>query len=132
MVLWTSQVVSTVGTRVSGIAYPLLVLAITRSPALAGIVAFAQTVPFLVLYLPAGALVDRWNRQRIMLACEVGRAIALGSVALTTALGSVSVPQLVIVAFAEGAMFVFFDLCEGAVLPRLVPGEQLSAAIAQN
>jgi hypothetical protein len=132
MVLWTSQVASTVGTRVSGIAYPLLVLAITGSPALAGIVAFAQTVPFLILYLPAGALVDRWDRRRIMVVCEVGRAIALGSVAVTTALGSVSVPQLVIVALAEGTMFVFFDLCEGAVLPRLVPGEQLPAAIAQN
>ena len=132
MVLWTSQVVSTVGTRVSGIAYPLLVLAITRSPALAGIVAFAQTLPFLVLYLPAGAFVDHWNRRRIMLTCEVGRGLALGSVAATTAAGIVSVPQLVIVAFVEGSLFVFFDLCEGAVLPRLVPAEQLSSAIAQN
>jgi MFS family permease len=132
MVLWTSQVVSTVGTRVSSIAYPLLVLAITRSPAQAGIVAFAQTLPFLVLFLPAGALVDRWDRRRIMLVCEVGRAIALGSVALTVLLGVVTIPQLVVVAFVEGALFVFFDLSEGAALPRLVASEQLPAAMAQN
>jgi MFS family permease len=132
MVLWTSQVVSTVGTRVSSIAYPLLVLAITASPAQAGIVGFAQTLPYLVLFLPAGALVDRWDRRRIMLVCEVARAVALGSVAATTILGGVSVPQLVIVALVEGSCFVFFDLCEGAALPRLVPAEQLPAAIAQN
>jgi MFS family permease len=132
MVLWTSQVVSTVGTRVSGIAYPLLVLAITGSPALAGIVGFAQTLPFLVLFLPAGALVDRWDRRRIMLACEVIRAAALGSVAVTAVAGLVSVGQLVVVALIEGGCFVFFDLCEGAALPRLVPQEQLPAAMAQN
>jgi MFS family permease len=132
MVLWASQVVSTVGTRVSGIAYPLLVLAITGSPAQAGIVGFAQTLPFLVLFLPAGALVDRWDRRRIMLACEIGRAVALGSVAVTTLAGAVSVPQLIIVALIEGSCFVFFDLCEGAALPRLVPAAQLPAAMAQN
>jgi MFS family permease len=132
MVLWASQVVSTIGTRVSGIAYPLLVLAITGSPAQAGIVGFAQTLPFLVLFLPAGALVDRWDRRRIMLACEVARAAALGSVAVTTVAGVISVPQLVIVALIEGGCFVFFDLCEGAALPRLVPAEQLPAAMAQN
>jgi predicted MFS family arabinose efflux permease len=132
MVLWTSQVVSTVGTRISGIAYPLLVLAITGSPAQAGIVAFAQTLPFLVLFLPAGALVDRWDRRRVMLACEAGRAIALGSVGLTTLLGTVTVMQLVVVAIVEGSLFVFFDLCEGAALPRIVAAEQLPAAMAQN
>ena len=132
MVLWTSQVVSTVGTRVSGIAYPLLVLAITGSPAQAGIVGFAQTLPFLVLFLPAGALVDRWDRRRIMLACEILRAGALGTVAITAAAGVVSVPQLVLVALIEGGCFVFFDLCEGAALPRLVAAEQLPTAMAQN
>lgn len=132
MVLWTSQVVSTVGTRVSSIAYPLLVLAITRSPAQAGLVTFAQTLPFLVLFLPAGAFVDRWDRRRIMVVCEAGRAIALGSVAVTATLGLVTIAQLVIVAFIEGSLFVFFDLSEGAALPRLVASEQLPAAMAQN
>jgi MFS family permease len=132
MILWTSQVVSTVGTRVSGIADPLLVLAITGSPTQAGVVAFAQTLPFLVFFLPAGALVDRWDRRRVMLSCEIGRGLALGSVAVATALGLVTVPQLIVVAFIEGSLFVFFDLCEGAAIPRLVHETQLSAAIAQN
>src|SRR5439155_1400637 len=132
MILWTSQVLSTVGTRVSGIAYPLLVLALTQSPTQAGIVAFAQTLPFLLLFLPAGALVDRWDRRLVMLICEAGRGLALGSVAVAALLGSVTVAQLVIVAFVEGSLFVFFDLSEGAALPRLVHENQLPSAIAQN
>jgi MFS family permease len=132
MVLWSSQVVSTVGTRVTSIAFPLLVLAETHSPAKAGIVGFAQTLPFLLLYLPAGAFIDRWDRKRLMLAGDAGRAVALGSIAITVALGWLSMAQVVVVALVEGSLFVLFDLGEGAALPQLVTGEQLPTAIAQN
>jgi MFS family permease len=132
MILWTSQVLSTVGTRVSSIAYPLLVLAVTGSPAQAGLVVFAQTLPYLLVSLPAGALVDRWDRRRLMIICEVGRALALGSVAAALAFGRASVAQLVVVAFVEGTLFVLFDLAEGAALPHLVATEQLPTAQAQN
>jgi MFS family permease len=63
MLLWTGQVVSTVGMRASALAYPLLVLVVTHSPLKAGLAGSAQSVPFLLLYLPAGALVDRWDRK---------------------------------------------------------------------
>jgi MFS family permease len=133
--LWASQIVSTVGTRVTSVAYPLLVLLLTGSPALAGVVGFAQTLPFLLLYLPGGAWVDRWDRRRTMVACELGRVVALGSVAVTAVLGGVhaiSVAQLAAVAFVEGSLFVLFDLAEGAALPRLVPPAQVPTAVAWN
>jgi len=133
--LWTSQVASTVGTRVTAVAYPLLVLLLTSSPALAGVVAFAQTLPFLLLYLPGGAWIDRWDRRRTMIACELGRTVALGSVAVVAVVGGVSavtVAQLVVVAFVEGALFVLFDLAEGAALPHIVAAEQVPAAVAYN
>jgi MFS family permease len=133
--LWSSQVVSTVGTRVTSVAYPLLVLLLTGSPALAGVVGFFQTLPFLLLYLPGGAWVDRWDRRRTMVCCELGRALALGSVAVTAVLGGVhaiSVPQLAAVAFVEGSLFVLFDLAEGAALPRLVTPDQVPTAVAWN
>ncbi|HUC59882.1 MAG TPA: MFS transporter, partial [Streptosporangiaceae bacterium] len=85
LLLWTGQVVSTVGMRVSALAYPLLVLYLTGSPLLAGLVASAQTVPFLLLYLPAGVLVDRWNRKRVMLTADGSRAVLLGSIVLALA-----------------------------------------------
>jgi MFS family permease len=133
--LWSSQVVSTVGTRVTSVAYPLLVLLLTGSPALAGVVGFAQTLPFLLLYLPGGAWVDRWDRRRTMVVCEVGRMVALGSIAVTAVVGgihAVTIAQLVAVAFVEGSLFVLFDLAEGAALPRLVPAGQLPTAVAWN
>jgi MFS family permease len=133
--LWASQVVSTIGTRVTSVAYPLLVLLLTGSPTLAGVVGFAQTLPFLLLYLPGGAWVDRWDRRRTMVVCELGRVVALGSVALTAVLGGVhaiTVGQLAAVAFVEGSLFVLFDLAEGAALPRLVPPAQVPTAVAWN
>ena len=133
--LWSSQVISTVGTRVTSVAYPLLVLLLTGSPALAGVVGFAQTLPFLLLYLPGGAWVDRWDRRRTMVVCEIGRTVALGSIAVTAVIGgvhAVTIAQLVAVAFVEGSLFVLFDLSEGAALPRLVPAGQLPTAVAWN
>lgn len=132
MVLWSSQVVSTVGIRVTSIAFPLLVLAETHSPAKAGVVGFAQTLPFLLLYLPAGAFIDRWDRKRTMILCDAGRAVALGSIAITIALGWLSMAQVIVAALIEGSLFVLFDLAEGAVLPQLVSEEQLPTALAQN
>jgi MFS family permease len=114
------------------VAFPLLVLALTHSPAKAGIVGFAQTLPYMLLYLPAGALVDRWDRKRIMLYADAGRALALGSLALTLAFDVATYAQIVAVAFVEGSLFVFFSLAESAALPQVVPREQLSAAVAQN
>jgi MFS family permease len=133
--LWSSQVISTVGTRVTSVAYPLLVLLLTGSPALAGVVGFAQTLPFLLLYLPGGAWVDRWDRRRTMVACEIGRTLGLGSIAVTAVIGgvhAVTIAQLAAVAFVEGSLFVLFDLSEGAALPRLVPSGQLPTAVAWN
>src|SRR6476646_11840674 len=60
ILLWSGQVVSTLGSEVSGLAFPRLVLSLTGSPAQAGIVGFARGLPYLLVYLPAGALVDRW------------------------------------------------------------------------
>jgi MFS family permease len=132
LLLWTGQVVSTVGTRISSLAYPLLVLALTHSPAKAGLVGFAQTLPFLLWHLPAGALVDRWDRKRTMLVADAGRAAALGSIALALALDRLTLGQLLAAGFVEGTLLVFFQLAESAALPHIVTTGQLPTAIAQN
>lgn len=132
MLLWSGQVVSTLGTRISGLAYPLLVLAVTGSPAQAGLVGFAQGLPFLVWFLPAGALVDRWPRKRVMLLADLVRAAALATVAAAVLADRVTVAHLLVVAFVEGSAYVFFMLAEGAALPHVVPRSQLPTAVAQN
>src|SRR5690349_18699032 len=80
MLLWSGQLVSSVGSRVSLLAFPLLVLAITHSPAQAGLIAALRGIPYALFVLPAGALIDRWDRKRVMILCDSGRALALGSI----------------------------------------------------
>jgi MFS family permease len=132
ILLWSGQLVSTVGSEVSALAFPLLVLALTHSPAKAGIVGFAQTLPNLFLYLPAGALVDRLDRKRIMLVSDAVRAVALGSIPVALAADKLTFAHIIAVAFIEGSMSVFFRVAESAALPQVVPKEQLPDAIAQN
>jgi predicted MFS family arabinose efflux permease len=131
-ILWTGQVVSTIGSRVSNLAFPLLVLATTHAPAKAGIAGFANALPNLFLYLPAGALVDRWDRKRIMLTADGARALALASIGVALVAGALTFVQIVVVAFVEGSLGVFFRLSESAALPQVVPKEQLPQAVAQN
>jgi MFS family permease len=132
LLLWSGQLISDIGTQVSQLAFPLLVLAITFSPAEAGIVGALRGLPFAVLCLPAGALVDRWDRRKVMLLCDTGRAIALGSIPVALWLGHLGFIQLGLVALIEGTLFTFFSLAEAACLPRVVSQEQLPAATAQN
>jgi predicted MFS family arabinose efflux permease len=117
---------------VSQLAFPLLILALTHSPAQAGIVAALRTIPYLVLSLPAGALVDRWNRKQVMIFCDLGRFLSMASVPLALFLGHLTIVQLYLVSLLEGTLFVFFDLAEVSSLPQVVSKEQLPAASAQN
>lgn len=132
LVLWTGQVVSTVGTRISGLAYPLLVLASTGSPLWAGVVGFAQALPFLVGYLPAGALVDRVDRRLVMLVADGVRAAVLVTVVAGVWWDVLGLVHVVVAVFVDGLCFVFFQLAESAALPHIVARDQLPTALAQN
>jgi predicted MFS family arabinose efflux permease len=132
LLLWSGQAISAVGSSASELALPLLILSITGSPAQAGFAGALRSLAYLVLGLPAGALIDRWDRKRTMLLCDAGRALALGSIPLALALGRLSMVQVYLVSVIEGALYVFFTLAESAALPRVVAREQLPAATAQN
>ena len=87
LLLWSGQAVSTLGSAISALALPLLVLALTHSPAQTGLIAAVQVIPYLVFALPAGALIDRWDRKAVMIRCDLARAAALGSVPQAAAWG---------------------------------------------
>ena len=130
--LWVGQAISALGSRVTGIALPLLVLTATGSPAKTGLAAFAFGLPLLALTLPAGVVIDRWNRRAVMLIADTARLAALGSLALALAGGVFSLAQVLAVAFVEGAGYTLFAVAERASLRHLVPRELLPAATAQN
>ena len=124
--------VSNIGTQVSQLAFPLLILALTGSAAQAGFAGALRALPYLFFSLPAGALIDRWDRKRTMILCDAGRAISLASIPIAFAFGHLTILQLYLVSAIEGTLYVFFNIAEAACLPRVVPKEQLPAATAQN
>lgn len=130
--LWVGQMVSSVGTQASTLAFPLLLLALTHSPAQAGFAGALRALPYVIFSLPAGALVDRWDRKRVMIICDALRAVALGSVPVALAFHALTPLQIYIVSLIEGSLFVFFNVAEAASLARIVSPEQIPAATAQN
>jgi predicted MFS family arabinose efflux permease len=128
LLLWSGQAVSSIGSQLSQFALPLFVLALTRSPIWAGVASGLRSIPYLFLSLPAGALVDRWNRRRIMLFCDSMRALCLVSIPIAVFTGSLSLFQLCLVSLLEGSCFVFFNVAEVACLPRVVAKERLKTA----
>ena len=132
MLLWSGQVITTLGASAAGIIYPLLILSLTGSPAQAAGATALRMVPYLLLSLPVGALIDRWNRRRVMIVCHIGRAIAVATLPLAMMTGTLHVDHIYAVAVLEGALHVFFNIAETAALPRVVPASQLPLATGQN
>ena len=130
VLLQSGQVLSTIGSESTAIAYPLLVLAVTHSPAKAGIVGFARILPWALFGFAAGVAADRFPRKRLMIAGDVVRVFLMASIVVTIALGNISFAQIAIVAFVEGAMYVFFNIAEIGALRSVVPVQQLPTAAA--
>jgi hypothetical protein len=89
VLLQTGQLLSTAGTQLSAIAYPLLVPALTHSSAKAGIVGFARVAPYALFGLVAGLVSDRVDRRRLMVGSDVARMLALGTLVAAIALDRV-------------------------------------------
>ena len=122
--LWAGQAVSVLGSQTSKIAYPLLVLAMTGSPAKARLAGFAAMFGYLLFSLVAGGLADRLDRKPIMIGCDVIRLSAVGSIAVAGWAARISYGQLLAAAFVEGSASVFFGLAQRAALPMLVHPSQ--------
>jgi predicted MFS family arabinose efflux permease len=129
--LWSGQVVSALGSRVTLIALPLLVLELTGSPARAGFVALANTLPLFVFALPAGVLLDRWNRKLVMMVADAARLLAVASVVLALPFHILSLAQLVAVAVVLGTGYIWFEIADRAALKLVVTPDQLPRAVAQ-
>jgi MFS family permease len=130
--LWTGQALSLFGFNTATIAFPLLTLAVTGSAAASGLVLGAVAAAELVAGLPAGALVDRWNRRAVMLSCEAVQGLAAASVVLAALLHAVTLVHLLVVAAVVGVCGALFEPAEDASLPALVPDDQLGTAVAMK
>ena len=128
VLLETGQLLSSVGTSLTTIAYPLLTLALTHSAAKAGLVSFVRLVPFGVFSLPAGLAADRLSRKGLMVAADVVRVVAMGTFAVFLLSGDVAFWSILVLAFVEGTAATVFIGADPGALRSVVPPGQLPAA----
>jgi MFS family permease len=128
--LWSSQVLSGIGSQVTAVAVPLQIYAQTRSSFLVGLAGLAALVPLVGFGLLGGAVVDAVDRRRLLLATTAVMAVASGLLVAQALAGLRSVPLLyALLAVTSGAAAL--DLpARRAVIRRLLPPEQITAANA--
>ncbi len=130
--LWAGQAVSSIGTNITRIALPFQVYVLTGSTLAVAALTTVQLVAILLFALGAGALADVIDRRRLLIATQVGLALSsvgLAAVALTPS------PSLVLImglAFVHSAVGAIDQPARSSAIPRLVPPQRLSAAIALN
>ncbi|MEZ0068068.1 MFS family permease [Streptacidiphilus sp. MAP12-20] len=130
--LWIGETTSKFGSAITGIALPLVAVAVLHTGPLAmGLLTACSWLPMLLLGLPAGAWVDRWRRRTVMIVCNAAAAALIVSVPVVYALGLLTMGYLFFVAFMSGVGAVFFGPAYGAFLPTLVDGEDLGEANAK-
>ncbi|HEX2849922.1 MAG TPA: MFS transporter [Acidimicrobiales bacterium] len=124
--LWSAETVSQLGSQVSLLALPLIAIKqLKATPFEVGALSALEFLPFILVGLPAGVWVDRLRRRPILIAGDVGRALALASIPIAWALGALTIWQLYAVGFVTGVLTVFFDVAYMAFLPAIVEGDDL-------
>jgi MFS family permease len=124
--LWGGETVSELGSQVSILAIPLVAVRTLHATTFEiGALTASSTAAFLLVGLPAGVWVDRLRRRRVMIAADVGRLLALGSVPVTYAFGALGLLQLYLVTLFSGFLTVFFDVAYQSYLPELIDRDLL-------
>ncbi|WP_235030005.1 MFS transporter [Nonomuraea solani] len=124
--LFLADSASQVGTQLLHLALPLVAVTALRASAVqVGLLTACQTLAFVVIGLPAGAIVDRLSKRLVMVVADWARALALVSVPVAWWLGVLTIYQLYAVALVLGVFTVFFDAAYQSYLPHLVGRERL-------
>ncbi|MGJ6967047.1 MFS transporter [Streptosporangium sp. G11] len=126
--LWAAQTASQIGSQITFFAIPVIALTVLdASTTQVGLLAAAETLPFLLVSLPAGVWVDRWDRRRILIFTDVGRMVVLATLPLAYVFDMLSIGLMLIVGLLVGLQTVFFDIADQAFLPSVVEAEDIPA-----
>ncbi len=126
--LWTASAISNVGDGVLLAALPLLAARTTHSRLSVSLISTFFSIPWLLLALPAGAVIDRMDRRHVLIAADMFRGALIGGLALVAAFSEVRIWMLWVLAFGLGVGEVFFDSSSQTILPALVPADQFERA----
>ena len=124
--LWAGQTVSVFGSLVSRTALPFTAIIYLHASAFqVALVTSSDLVAGIIVGLVAGVWADRIRRRPLMIAADLGRAVALGSIPAVALFGELRVEQLYVVAFTAGVLTTFFDVAYQSYLPTLVRQDEL-------
>lgn len=124
--LWSAGTISDLGSAVTELALPLTaILILHATPLQIGVLGAARALPYLVVGLAAGVLVDRSRPVPLLVSTDLGRAVLLGSIPAAYAAGQLHMLQLYVVAFAAGGLTVLFGVAEAATIHTIAPRQDL-------
>jgi MFS family permease len=130
--LFLGDTISQFGTQLSLLALPVLAIRVLGADEFEmGLLGFCEFLAFLVIGLPAGAWVDRWRKQRVLVTGDLVRALALASLPLAWALDVLTLAQMFAVALVIGVCTVFFDVAYQSYLPDIVEPEHIGEGNAK-
>ncbi|MDQ3128447.1 MAG: MFS transporter [Chloroflexota bacterium] len=123
--LWSAQLVSTVGTALTDLAAGILVFKATGSALAVGLMFVATAVPTLAIGLFAGVFVDRYDRRKIMIIADLMRAAIVVAIPF---LISINIVLLYVAVAAVSTISQFYNPANDALLPEVATDEELTAA----
>lgn len=123
--LWTAQLVSTIGDALMALAASILVYRATGSALSVGLMLMATAAPSIFVGLFAGVFVDRLDRRRIMLISEIARAVLICTIPF---LVSQNIIFLYVVVLLTSTIGQFFDPAQSSLVPEVASDEELAAA----
>ncbi len=126
--LWSGMCVSLLGDGVFFVALAWQVYALSNVPTALSIVGITMTVPTIAFLLLGGVISDRLDRRRVMLSADITRGLTVGAIAVLSLTGTLRLWQLAALAAVYGAGTAFFDPSFDAIVPELLPAEQLARA----
>lgn len=128
--LWTSSIVTAMGSQMTAVAVPFQIYQLTNSSGWVGIASFCGLLPLIVFGLWGGAVADTMDRRTLMLLTNTGVAVASIALWVQAALHVDSVALLIGLLMVQQAMFGMNSPARQATIPRLVPSDELPAANA--
>ena len=130
--LWLAALASNIGDWMENVGSAWLMTELSRSATLVGLVQTSSSLPFVLFVLPAGALADIVDRRKLLLATQVIATVVLVILAILTALGGMTPALLLLFTFAIGSLAAAAAPSWQAIVPDLVPRDELRSAVALN
>src|SRR5262245_25356619 len=126
--LWSGMTVSLLGDGITTIALAWQAYELSNAPTAFSLIGFTMTVPHVILLLVGGAVSDRFDRRKVMVVADLLRMLAVAALGVLSVSGAIQIWHMMAIAAVYGAGTAFFGPAFDAIVPELVPTDELTAA----